>query len=1574
MGKSLRRRPPSTGSASSSPHPQNPSRGRRSSGQSSLARSSPTTPQSRVNKPSRVRASSFALRSARRTRTRRQLQADLDACNSSKDSTPSSSRPAPSRRRATNDMHDVSVDKLLHDVRTLMRSNDPANNAGSDQDDIRSLRDALKRADDQFHKDATPADGSSSSSTTEAVRDELGVAESVPRLREAESKEGKSSLLSQDQPGPKSSKKHSRTPQTERLARYRARLEKSRLSPAVRPKPDEKDSDDSGMETSMFDHKKDIEALKRDDPEFYKFLEENDATLLDVDDLTFNGDVDHPDSEDDDGAVDESNDGRDDPEHAQLPAGSASARGAGESQSTSSQDCDDVKPEAAVRSSTSRRKHSVTPQPTGREYFQWEGPIAVHQEQRISASSPSRVSDDHSSGSSAENNSSDSESADSEPDGDVAKSNADKSDLVIGDKGDSQSGTRANETPELTATQVSKSMRENTKSPREQRSALKSIKRDRSLRPSSDSESISSGSESSAGRTCGLVDEGALPEKIASLNDNTDAAPDLSSLPDISKKAEDVPDLKAGEQAAISIPDDLSGTENRDGNGVTFVKDSLDTEEIARTAIVDLDGDDHGPEFKTACESTNGSKASVQKELSVQSVSDASSGGGDAINLEVPIVVLESQPVELSSGPDSALTQDASLLRGNRLLKSSDTKSKDHGSLTSSATKVGKGVFSRRVSLVASRENNSIDDRNAIASDSVATQNVERASKSQSNTKASEDPSCAEPEEPSLGPSSLAAIDTEDQDPEKGAQVVVEVEFKKQGGQSNVDRTGYSSSEDSDEENLEEAALRESGIEGGSADAVNGAGSNEVLVGQGQGVALNKAEPDSKSEESSESGTGDDKSVLEADGNGVVLKGHEVGSDDDDMDVLDDTVDSHSSSDVVCSDSSDGEEKNSEDPGADGDEECKTDSDDGGDGSDKMQKSIDSSEKHALDEDADLTAAETLVDLKYLRRLKEIIDSNRASPNICKRLLLILQSGRDILPKSVISDGKHQQKGSKGPGNESDLIDDESGSEEDEYQKDGTIKAGKLKFVSTKAYQQAMNLAIIGLQDVLDRLLGKPTGKKVTNANLAKWVPSDSGRWGNIQPIFRGFLYNLLGLCDTVVDAPTLRFLLKRMERVAPYTHENTNLLKKILRVVLRIWSTDLQRISQETKLQAYLLLNKLAHVSGNTEMVLRCTFNSFTSNIAAVCNPKTLPLIRFAIACLVELYGIDMGASYSTLFTYLREMAVTLRTVLVSKDESEDIEKIHNWKFINELRLWSRVLAKYGEEDELRPLIYPYVQVSLGVMTLHPTPRAFPLRLHVASFLTDIVQETGVYIPVVPNLLLLLRCSELKKHPKHSDVKGLEWRALLRVSEDAVKSKGFLSGLVDGVAFEISRIFAVISKHVSFPELSFVAESALRKAAKTMAIPESKAKLILVASKLKATADEIVKARSKADLAPQGAISSRGMLACVPGMDTAMKMPIERLFEVEQERMQKQNRLRDEISSQKRPNPTLGEDDEDESESDSVASREVEQKPSKKAKLSSSKKGKTPLPSLHVPDVKDNDEQDHVAKLDLNSDGSASE
>ena len=102
---------------------------------------------------------------------------------------------------------------------------------------------------------------------------------------------------------------------------------------------------------------------------------------------------------------------------------------------------------------------------------------------------------------------------------------------------------------------------------------------------------------------------------------------------------------------------------------------------------------------------------------------------------------------------------------------------------------------------------------------------------------------------------------------------------------------------------------------------------------------------------------------------------------------------------------------------------------------------------------------------------------------------------------------------------------------------------------------------------------------------------------------------------------------------------------------------------------------------------------------------------------------------------------------------------------------------------QELRPLIYPVVQLLLGAARLVPTPRYFPLRLRLMSALNRLAAAAGVFVPVATLLLEMLRWADLAKTPKGSAGGGgsrpMENTLQLRVSKNTLRAASFQESVV---------------------------------------------------------------------------------------------------------------------------------------------------------------------------------------------------
>ena len=90
--------------------------------------------------------------------------------------------------------------------------------------------------------------------------------------------------------------------------------------------------------------------------------------------------------------------------------------------------------------------------------------------------------------------------------------------------------------------------------------------------------------------------------------------------------------------------------------------------------------------------------------------------------------------------------------------------------------------------------------------------------------------------------------------------------------------------------------------------------------------------------------------------------------------------------------------------------------------------------------------------------------------------------------------------------------------------------------------------------------------------------------------------------------------------------------------------------------------------------------YRSFVSNAKFV-NAATTPHIAFMASCVVEVFGLDMGAAYEHAFTYIKQLAVLLRAALSMKTK-DAFREVYCWQTVNCLELWAKVLAAHADKQ----------------------------------------------------------------------------------------------------------------------------------------------------------------------------------------------------------------------------------------------------------------------------------------------------
>lgn len=295
----------------------------------------------------------------------------------------------------------------------------------------------------------------------------------------------------------------------------------------------------------------------------------------------------------------------------------------------------------------------------------------------------------------------------------------------------------------------------------------------------------------------------------------------------------------------------------------------------------------------------------------------------------------------------------------------------------------------------------------------------------------------------------------------------------------------------------------------------------------------------------------------------------------------------------------------------------------------------------------------------------------------------------------------------------------------------------------------------------------------------------------------------VLKLLEDTSDANMLSFVIKHLVQFIPFISTSSSHSKKFLQALLRIWATP--SAEAVARMSAFICLRQLALYRPfpfiNT--VLRGIYLIYMHNCKSMSSNDALNSIAFMRNCVVEMYGIDFECSYQHMFTYLRQLAVTLQKALVSPSQ-DSLGQVYSWQYLNALHLWTAVLSAYPTQQNLTLLIYPLVQVIQGSLTLDGSPRYYPYRIHLIRMLNTLAQANpNTFINSLPFTLDLLNGPILQdKLPGNKKV-FVDFKVMRKATEDVLHTKQFQDELLNQITELLSTNLSAYAYSISFPEYS---------------------------------------------------------------------------------------------------------------------------------------------------------------------------
>jgi nucleolar complex protein 2 len=401
-------------------------------------------------------------------------------------------------------------------------------------------------------------------------------------------------------------------------------------------------------------------------------------------------------------------------------------------------------------------------------------------------------------------------------------------------------------------------------------------------------------------------------------------------------------------------------------------------------------------------------------------------------------------------------------------------------------------------------------------------------------------------------------------------------------------------------------------------------------------------------------------------------------------------------------------------------------------------------------------------------------------------------------------------------------------------------------------------LMLVVLQD-LPLAVQKITPFKVSSNGIRN-ISGNKKKIGQVSTIIKVHTPSLITLLDDASNTETCALVLQSVQELLPYLISFRKLLKAIVNAIVNIWSSS---SSLQTQISAFAWMNNACkeYPKSILEIVLRSTYSNFIKNCGKT-NAHTTPLLNFQKNSAAELFGLNPTMGYQIGFEFIRQLAIHLRGS-VNTPTKDSYKTIYNWKFCHGLDFWSRVISVQSNEkddqtteNQLKQLIYPLVQVTIGTIKLIPTAQFFPLRFYLIRSLIRLSQNTGVYIPLFPLLSEILHSSMFSRVPKRENLPAIDFESNIKVNKAYLNTRVYLEGVCEELVELVGEYFVLYAKSVAFPELTTPPLIFLRRFIKKNNAAKNNIKfnrqLSILIEKLSANSKYIEKQRSTIEYGPK--------------------------------------------------------------------------------------------------------------------------
>ncbi|XP_054716333.1 nucleolar complex protein 2 homolog [Uloborus diversus] len=352
----------------------------------------------------------------------------------------------------------------------------------------------------------------------------------------------------------------------------------------------------------------------------------------------------------------------------------------------------------------------------------------------------------------------------------------------------------------------------------------------------------------------------------------------------------------------------------------------------------------------------------------------------------------------------------------------------------------------------------------------------------------------------------------------------------------------------------------------------------------------------------------------------------------------------------------------------------------------------------------------------------------------------------------------------------------------------------KVDLSNNDLFNDVMKLCLVDLVPALYSILKLPADSK--NVDVTK-----SKAWYKTKTVVKQYLIDVLKMLAALKEPSGLVLFLKHIVHLVPFYSKFMKLCRLLLKKMITMWCCE----EETVRVLSLIIVVRASKRLPKEYMgqILKHMYFSYVKNTKFT-SPNTWPMINFMKRSLTEVYSLYPEAAYEHAFIYIRQLAIHLRNAITIKKQ-EAYQTVYNWQYIHCLLLWAHVLCRLYDQEAVKTLVYPLVQTVTGTITLIPTSKYIPLRIHLVKALIQMSEKINVFIPTIPFILEILTLSDYNKKMSFS-VKPQDFSCSLKVGKSKLSEAAFQDSCMSEVNSLLLEYFKVYSHTIGFPELALPA------------------------------------------------------------------------------------------------------------------------------------------------------------------------